>query len=395
MRILTVTHNYPRFVGDPAGAFIARIAEGAAAKGHEVEVVAPHAAGAAADERVHGVRLRRFRYGPDQLERVAYTGSLHQGALFSPTVALAFPGFLLACSRAVRLAVRHFRPDLIHAHWWVPGGWFARRWGVPYVITCHGSDVRLLERGDLIRKVAAGVFRRAARVTTVSKFLAGDIARLLPGAAVKLVVTPMPVDVASCVEGARTSKADPPQILYAGNLVGSKGVDVLIDAAAELARRGLSYHLKILGEGPIRGELEDQARAVGIESRVTWSPFVPQSAMPAEYGASTVTVLPSRGSAEGLGLTLVEALLAGSAIVGTPAGGIPEVVLHEQTGLMAQDGHSIDLANQIQRLIEDPVLRERLTAAGKERVLQLYSPDAAIERFLQIYHAIAYDHSHG
>ena len=60
--------------------------------------------------------------------------------------------------------------------------------------------------------------------------------------------------------------------------------------------------------------------------------------MPAEYGAATVTVLPSRGHAEGLGLTLVEALLAGSAVVGTAAGGIPEVVIHERTGLVARDG---------------------------------------------------------
>jgi glycosyltransferase involved in cell wall biosynthesis len=391
LRILTVTHNYPRFSGDPAGAFVARIAEGVAARGHEVEVVAPHAPGTAADERIGGVRIRRFRYGPNRLERVAYTGNLHQSALFSPIAALGFPGFLLAFGRAVRLAVRHFEPDLIHAHWWVPGGWFARRWGVPYVITCHGSDVRLLERGDLVRKAASGVFRRAARVTTVSKFLAGDIARLLPDTALKLVVTPMPVDVATFTSGDRTIKAEPPQILYAGNLVQSKGVDVLLEAAAELTRRGVGYRLRLLGEGPMRQQLEARARSLRLEPQISWSAFVPQSAMPAEYGASTVTVLPSRGSAEGLGLTLVEALLAGSAIVGTPAGGIPEVVLHEETGLLARDGDPIDLAIQIQRLLQDRSLRERLTAAGKERVLELYAPEAAIGRFLQIYDAVAHD----
>jgi glycosyltransferase involved in cell wall biosynthesis len=325
---------------------------------------------------------------------VAYTGSLHQGALLSPLAALAFPGFLFAFGRAVRLAVGHFKPDLIHAHWWVPGGWFARRWGVPYVITCHGSDVRLLERNDLIRKAASGVFRRAARVTTVSKFLAGDIARLLPRIALNLAVTPMPVDVTTFARGDRTKKVEPAQILYAGNLVRSKGVDLLLDAAAELSRRHVSYRLKLLGEGPMRQELEAKAKSLGLTARISWSPFVPQSAMPAEYGASTVTVLPSRGSAEGLGLTLVEALLAGSAIVGTPAGGIPEVVLHERTGLLARDGDPIDLATQIQRLLEDRSLRERLIAAGKERVLQLYAPEVAIGRFLDIYDAVTHDQSH-
>jgi glycosyltransferase involved in cell wall biosynthesis len=132
------------------------------------------------------------------------------------------------------------------------------------------------------------------------------------------------------------------------------------------------------------------AHQLRIEARVSWGPFVPQSQMPSEYGASTVTVLPTRGNAEGLGLTLVEALLAGSAVVGTPAGGIPEVVRHEQTGLLARDGDPVDLANQIQRLLLDAPLRDRLTRAGKEYVLRTYSAESTITRFLELYLAVAH-----
>jgi glycosyltransferase involved in cell wall biosynthesis len=393
LRILTVTHNFPRFAGDPAGVFVARIARGAAAAGHQVEVVAPHAPGSATDERLDGVRVHRFRYGSDSMERVAYTGDLHRGTLFSPRAALAFPGFLLAFGRAVRAAVLRFEPEVIHAHWWVPGGWFARRWGVPYVITCHGSDVRLLERAELVRKAASGVFRRAARVTAVSRFLADDLVRLLPQLQDQVSVTPMPVDVAGFLRGAGTTKAKPPRILYAGNLVPSKGVDVLLRATAELDRRGTACRLKVLGEGPWQEALEALARELGIEARVTWSGFVPQSRMAAEYGASTVTVLPTRGQAEGLGLTLVEALLAGSAVVGTPAGGITEVVQHERTGLIARDGDPADLANQIERLLTDVPMRERLIGAGKELAIQTYSPEVAVGRFLEIYDAAARSHA--
>jgi glycosyltransferase involved in cell wall biosynthesis len=390
MRVLTVTHNYPRFPGDPAGAFVARIAEGVARSGHEVEVVAPHAPGTKLDEQLGGARVRRFRYGPDPMERVAYSGSLHQSRLLSPVAALAFPGFLLAFGRAVKLAVNRFRPDIIHAHWWVPGGWFVRRWGVPYVITCHGSDVRLLDRGEVVRAAAAGVFRRAASVTAVSNFLARDLARRLPGLEDKLLVTPMPVDTAAFERGAATAKAAPPRILYAGNLVPTKGVDVLLRAVALLAKRGVNCRLRILGQGPSEAELKALAGELRLTPLLTWSEFVSQSQMPAEYGASTVTVLPTRGNAEGLGLTLVEALLAGSAAVGTPAGGIPEVVRHETTGLIARDGDPSDLADQIQRLLTDAALRERLTASGKDLVRRTYSPEAAVHRFLDIYHAAAH-----
>jgi len=391
LRILTLTHNYPRFSGDPAGAFVARIAEGAAARGHEVEVIAPHAPGIAEDDHTPGLRIRRFRYGPDALERVAYTGNLHGRTLLSPLAALGFPGFLVAFGLAVRSAIRRFSPDVVHAHWWMPGGWFASRGGVPYLITCHGSDVRLLERGDLVRRIALPAFRRAARVTTVSKFLAEDIQRMLPALQPRVQVTPMPVNVSGFLEGTRTAKLDPPRLLYAGNLVPSKGVDVLLRAVAELDRRGVACNLKILGEGPARPALEGLARELGIVSRTTWAPFVPQAQMASEYGASTVTVLPSRGHSEGLGLTLVEALLAGSAVVGTAAGGIPEVVVHEQTGLIARDGDPADLATQIQRLLTDAALRERLVRAGKEHVLRTYAPEPAIDRFLEIYDDVA-DH---
>ena len=301
LRILTITHNYPRFAGDPAGSFVARIAEGAAAGGHQVEVIAPHAPGTATDERVAAVRVRRFRYAPESLERVAYTGGLHQETLRSPLSALAFPGFMLAFAHAVRKAGRRLRPHVVHAHWWLPGGWLASRGKAPYIITCHGSDIRLLERHALLRRLAMPAFRHAAEVTTVSTFLAGDIRRMLSGLQREVRVTPMPVDIAGFLNGARAAKVAPPRILYAGNLVPSKGVDVLLRAVAELERRGIVCQLKVLGSGPAGRGLEALARELGIAPRVTWSPFVPQSQMAAEYGASTVTVLPESGNAGGAG----------------------------------------------------------------------------------------------
>ena len=391
LRLLTVTHNYPRFPGDPAGAFVARVAQGAAAQGHDVQVVAPHAPGAPATEQVAEVRVRRFRYGPDALERVAYTGNLQGKTLRSPLAALAFPAFLVAFRGAVRSAVKEFSPDVVHAHWWLPSGWFVSRSATPYVVTCHGSDVRLLELGGVVRTVALPVFNRAARVTTVSNFLARDLERLLPAFNADIQVTPMPVDTASFSDGSRFPKQQPARILYAGNLVASKGVDVLIRGMAELVQRRVPCELKILGEGPLQSELLSLAASLGIAGQVTWSPFVPQSQMPAEYGGSTVTVLPSRGHAEGLGLTLVEALLSGSAVVGTPAGGIPEVVVHERTGLIARDGDPIDLANQIERLLTNDELRNRLIHEGTVYALRTYSPEVAIASFLEIYDAVA-DH---
>lgn len=389
VRILILTHNYPRFAGDPAGAYVARLAAAAAAAGHEVRVLAPHIRGTSREERpADRLLVLRFRYAPDALELVGYRGDVRSRTLFSPLTLLLLPLFLMAFRRAAARLVREFQPDVVHAHWWFPGGWVAAALPVPYVVTLHGSDARLLDRGVWFRRAAAPVFRRAARVTAASRFLATDLARRI-GAARPVEVTPMPVEVDRFSAGAGAARATSSLILYAGNLVPGKGVDVLLRAAGKLHDGRVPFRLRILGEGPERASLRALADTLGIADDVEWSDFVSQDRMPAEYGAATVTVLPSRGQAEGLGLTLVEALLAGSAVVGTPAGGIPEVVRDGETGLLARDGDPDHLATQIERLLEDEELRRRLTRTGAARMRETYAPAAAAGRFLELYRSVA------
>jgi len=390
MRILVATHNYPRHDGDPAGAFVRRIAFGAAAAGHDVTVVAPHAPGL--PERVDegGLVLERFRYAPDALERVAYRGDMHRATL-TPGRLLGLPLFLLAFRRALYKTASRIRPDVIHAHWWLPAGWLSTDLGAPLVVTVHGSDVRLLDRSRLARALARRVLARAAAVTTVSDFLARDLTATLPNVSTIVHTAPMPIDVESFARGKTVPKANPPRILYAGNLLESKGIDTLLRAFARLRSSGVDSRLKILGEGPASSSLRRLASELGLDRDVEWAKFVTQDAMPAEYGASTITVLPTKGNAEGLGLSLVEALLAGCAVVGTPAGGIPEVVQDEETGLLFRDGDSEDLAAKLMRLLGDPTLRARLQECGEARVRERFAPQSAVVRFLSIYDAAVRD----
>jgi glycosyltransferase involved in cell wall biosynthesis len=387
MRILTITHNYPRWDGDRAGAFVARLAAVSAGMGHTVRVVAPHAPRAALRETQHGVEIVRARYGPDALERVGYTGALREPMRATLLAPLMLPPFVGRLWSVAAREAADFRPDIVHAHWWMPGGWIASRLGLPFVVTCHGTDVRLLET-SFWRALATPVMRRAAAVTTASEFLAGDVRRFIPATSGKTTVTPMPLDIEHFERGAQAAKASPPRVLFAGNLIASKGVDVLIDAVSILRARGVACQLRIIGGGPEETRLRALALQRQLGDAISWSPFISQHELPAEYGAATVTVLASRGQAEGLGLVLAEALLAGSAVVGTAAGGIPEVVVDERTGLIAQDGSAEDLARQIERLLTDRQLRERTVAEGRARMRAAHAPAAATERVIEIYDSV-------
>jgi glycosyltransferase involved in cell wall biosynthesis len=393
MRILVVSHNYPRFAGDPAGAYVRRLALGFAQRGHATMVLAPHAAGAPEVEQERELTVRRFRYAPAAWERVGYRGEARLGRLALGVTLPLLPAYLSRFRGACRRLAREFAADLIHAHWWFPGGWVSRSLGPGLVITSHGSDVRLLERAALARRMARGVARAAGRWTAVSRFLARDIEQRVKLADGTVAVTPMPVDLDLFAAGRNVAKADPPRILYAGNLLPSKGIDVLVEATGLLLARGVRCTLRILGEGPARDAIARLVAERGLSDTVSLSRFVPQSAMPAEYGAAAVTVLPTRGRAEGLGLTLVEALLAGSAVVGTPAGGIPEVVEDGVTGLLARDGDAAHLASQLERLLTDPLLRDRLTRAGEARVRAGFGLEPAVSRFLDLFHELTGRHA--
>ena len=395
MRVLHVTHNYPRFPADPAGGFVSRLARAAVASGATVRVVVPHTRGLALEESDAGVEVRRFRYAPESLERIGFQGDVRRSTL-APLALLVAPFYLWSFRRAVGRAVAEFRPDVIHAHWWIPAGWIAtRQRQVPVVITCLGSDVRLLTQSAILRALARGVFPRARAVTTVSTLMRGDLRTALPAleATVRLDVCPLPVDLSLFQRGAALPKVTPPRILFAGNLIAAKGVDVLLAAFAKARGRGIACRLKFLGEGNARNDLMRTAERLGVADAIDWSGFVPMDRMPEEYGAATIVALPSRGPrGEGLPLSLVEALIGGAAVVATPAGGVPEIIKDRETGLLVPDGDVDALAEALVTLLTEGALRDQLVRAGRERVIDRFAPGPAAERFLTLYREVSGGH---
>ena len=122
MRVLFLAHAYPRYDTDPVGSFVGNLAVALRERGVDVTVSAPSAAGLAPFERVNGIPVHRFRYAPDRYETLAYTGTM--GAQVRDTVSgkIAMLSYLVAAYRAAHALTRREQFDLVHAHWWFPGG---------------------------------------------------------------------------------------------------------------------------------------------------------------------------------------------------------------------------------------------------------------------------------
>jgi glycosyltransferase involved in cell wall biosynthesis len=366
VRVLFLTHNYPRFASDAAGSFLHRLALALRAADVEVHVLAPAGAGLAADDAIDGVPVRRFRYAPRFMESLAYTGTMAEQVLGTLRGKGALAGLLGAGSLAVHREIERIAPDVVHAHWWFPAGLLARGGAghLPVVTTMHGSDVRLARKVSLAHPLLRSVLEHSAVVTAVSSWLAGEARAMAP--AVRVEVAPMPADItlfpdvkADRVEG---------RVLFVGRLNAQKGLADLLEAMAWVP----AATLDVVGDGDDREALRARAERLGVHARVRWLGAIPRTELPASYRAAQAVVVPSRN--EGLGLVAVEAQLSRTPVIAYRSGGLPDVVDPKWGGTLVPPGDVRALAGAIDALLQDPSRAQGYGASARATMLDRFSP---------------------
>lgn len=384
MRVLFLTHSYPRTPGDAAGSFLWHLAVALRLEDVEVHVVAPSADRLPARESIGDIPVDRFRYAPRRFETLAYTGNMATEVQRSLSAKLALVGFLGSEFVAATRVRREFEPHLIHAHWWFPGGlvgtWSARLAGVPLITTMHGTDVRLARGNSVARPLLKHVLQHSRAVTTVSKWLASEVTDMVP----TIVPRVMPMPAATHLFSPGNTQRLTDRLLFVGRLNAQKGIARLIEALGSMTRR---FELDIVGHGPDQSELQAQAERLGISDRLHWQGVVPQTQLPDLYRRATALVIPSIG--EGLGLVAAEAQLCETPVVAFASGGILDTVIDGETGLLVPPGDTLALASTIDLLLGDAGLQRRLAAAGRARAMALFSPESAARRYAELYRSVA------
>lgn len=387
MNICILTHAYPRYDGDIAGAFLERLVLALAARGHAVQVVAPADAGRGGSEVRHHIPITRVRYAPERFETLAYraTGA---AATRSPLGLLWGASLVLAQAAAVHRLRRSTRFDLVHAHWWVPGGvsaWLALR---PYVLTLHGMDVVLLESSAVLAAVARPVIRGAAAITAVSSDLAERAARAVGLDPRTIAVQPMPVEMLRFARASRGGGG----IVTVGRLTPRKRIELLLEAVRLLNVEGRQLPLTIVGDGADRGRLERIAADLGVSRQVRFVGEVTPDRVPEAIGDADVFAFPALG--EGFGLAAAEALLCGVPVVAVrDGGGVRDIVPRSGGGRIVAP-EAGEIARAIAELVDDPDAR-RLAAAAGDSLRRRLEPESAAERFEALYHQVLARHLSG
>lgn len=315
---------------------------------------------------------------------VRYVSTHREGGVFAKLGAVA-SGF-----RQAACACLWARPAIVHAHA-SSGASFARKsllllarvTGCQTVFHLHGGGFRqfaTIRSGVLMRRWIRHTLERSTLVIALSEGWAGFVRSYAPRA--RVAVVPNAVALPPQAAG----RAEAGRILFLGRIEAAKGVAELLDAAALLAPRFPQLRVVLAGTGE-RDAWRQAASVRGLGDRVELPGWLGASARDAELARAAIFCLPSH--AEGLPMSLLEAMASGCAVVASAVGGIPEALRDGENGLLVPPRDAQALAAALARLLADDSLRTRLGAGARTTVQQHYSTEAVCGRLAAIYNDLA------
>lgn len=379
-RVLLLASTFPARPGDGTPEFVSDLAV-ELAKSMDVRVLVPAVPGAPLRASHRGVDIHRFRFFPRKWEDLA-EGAILENLRGKKLRALQIAPFFISEIIHIARAIRSFRPDVIHAFWIIPQGlsaYIANR-RIPVLLTTLGGDLYALIDTP-IRTVVKRIVSRAEHTTVMNDQMKAQLERL---GVTEVSVEPMGADLTGIIPH-KVRDIDTAELLFVGRLVEKKGLRHLI---AALRHTQVDWHLTVIGDGPLEGELRALAAGLPID-------FVgakPKRELREHYSRADIIILPSvravSGDQDGLPVVLLESLASGLPAIASNLPGIDTVIEDGTTGLLVEPGDEAGLARAIDRLTADRGLRERISAAGAQRA-ERHSVEAVGRRYAALLDSIA------
>jgi colanic acid/amylovoran biosynthesis glycosyltransferase len=327
--------------------------------------------------------VERVHYLPEEKELLDGVRRASKKGRLTPEIIAALDEWgrrtdFLRLYQAVYVGLRLREKGITHVHAHFAGMaartafWIARFLPITFSLTAHANDIfapRNFEIG-LDKLVDA-----ARVVVTETDYAEKFLRQRFPERADRIHRIYNGLNLAEF--GRATFSTDPPLIVAIGRLIAKKGFANLIRACALLVERGRSFRCEIFGEGPLETQLRAQIEDLGLRERIQLPGPKPQHELRARFATANVFVLPSVPEADGgmdnLPTVIMEAMATGLPVVSTRIGGIPEMVVENETGFLVHPEDAVALAGAIEKVINDPSLGQRLGQAGYERAQKLFS----------------------
>lgn len=366
MKIAMLASSYPRHANDGSARFNHSIAESLTKLGHSVHVVVPYS------QQIRSfktpVKIHTFQYSPTpKLNIMGYGQAMENDKKLNKMAYLLAPTFFLSEFLTLFRVVKQYNIDIIHAHWVVPNGFVAALIGKflkkPVYLSLHGSDIFFALRHGWMGRLAKWTFLHSEGVTVCSPELYRGAMKL--GAdRTKLFLIPWGADPEQFGDRLMERTAirkkyrwhnDDVVLVGLGRMVGKKGFSILLQALAILQKTTNSFNVLLLGDGPEKRHLQQLARDLDIDDKVSFTGDISWADVPGYLAAADILVMPSihdNGNVDGLPTVILEAMSAGKPIIASDVGGISMVVKDGVNGYLVPEKSPEYLANAIKKIIE-------------------------------------------
>ena len=407
MKVLVIGSVYPRFQEDAEVPWLRTSVAHLKKAGVEIQVLAPSYKGLKSHD-IDGTHVNRFRYAPTNWEILTHEEGAPSKMASRPWLQLlAIPYIINGFFQCIRIC-RKWRPDVIHAHWPFPHAYIAlgaaKLFKIPLVLNFHGAELLLIRKKKWVKPLLKFAIGQAQAVFANSSFTASKIKAIR-----NVDVEWSPYGTTLEVDSRKSEVGSTPhpvngkfKILFVGRHIERKGITYLIEAAKYLPAD--KFEIRIVGVGDLTEQLKQQAEAVGSQklevgsespASIIFTGKLSPEALANEYKTANVFTLPaivdSKGDTEGLGVVLIEAMELGLPIVASNVGGILDVVVDGESGILVQEKDSVALANAFKRLAGDPALTEKLLAGARKRISECFTWDGIIERQIEVYKKVVSD----
>lgn len=394
-KICVVSQVFPVAKDDHFASWILFLLNKLHKKGLDFHVVAPHKPGSKVHEKMEeGIEVTRFKYAPEKLETIAYTGAMVEQVKKSFMNKLLFFAFMGSFLLSTLRVARREKPQLMHAHFWVIGGvvaWVASNvLKIPYVVNLHGTDAFLIRKIPALKFLANRVLGRASAIFTVSSALKECIVEETTVNEDKIFVVSMPVheDIFHFHDRQHIVLEKKINLLSVGRLIDYKGHQHAIKAIS-LLKDQYDITLKIIGVGPNKDDLLALAAQLGVADNVVIQPPVTPEALFLEYRKTDmilhIPVVDANLVTEGLGMIVLEAFRCGVPVIGSRCGGVPEMVIDGETGILVDEGDAQAIASGIDKYAGDVDFRKKVITNAVKKYDHDFSQKSIINRTMNGY----------
>jgi len=393
-KILVTASTFPRWQNDSTPRFVYELSERLAAK-YKIIVLAPHHKNAKKKEIMGKLEIRRFMYfKPEGLQKLCYDGGIIPNMRHSFLAKIQMPLLILSEFFSSYKLIKKEHIDMVHAHWILPQGFvgvFLKKiCKVSLLVTVHGSDLFPL-RNKLFKKFQNIVMNNADYITVNSNATKNELIKRFPAYSYKIEIIPMGVDINLF----KKRKIQKPKkykknkiLLFVGRLSDQKGIQYLIDSMDDLVKYNPNIKLLIIGEGPYEKTLRQRADSKRVSDNIEFLGSVPTNKVSEYHNFADIFILPSlsnKTGTEALGLSLLEAMASGCAVIGTNVGGISFAIKNGYDGLLVRQKDHHALSHAIIILLKNKHKSQTFGKNAAKFIRKNYSWEKVSKEFLKIY----------